>query len=131
MNVVWFKVDNSIFLGYRVAYLDQNTEAMGVFTCGLRNLNEIIHDGIGSDSNCDIYGSCSMIWCLIRLTRSGIIAVYSDITQGNNCIYGIAFGINLCNHAKNSAFAYSLNVNRVPEVTNQIFLQFFIYIAVK
>ena len=50
------------------------------------------------------------MWTPIRITRAGLLAVYTDI-NGDGWISGIAFGKNLWNHTRNSAIAYHWKLN--------------------
>ena len=110
-NVIWLRVLNERWAVFRAAFIDQSQEQMGKFTCGKRSLNELSPDGTTADS----FESTHM-WCNIPVSRSGQIAIYTDIfTEG--WISGIAFGKNLWNHARNSALAYHWVINGGTAIT--------------
>jgi hypothetical protein len=55
------------------------------------------------------------VWCLVRLTRSGLIGIFSHSLPANdwidNWISGLAFGKNLWNNAVQNAYGYLYNYN--------------------
>ncbi len=104
-NVLWLRCSNHVWGAFRLKYSDGNKEDLGKFACGHRNLNGISPDGAAPDSYNTVHR-----WAPIRITRAGVLDVYSDINS-DSWISGIAFGKNLWNHAVNSAIAYHWKLN--------------------